>query len=184
MKKIGVIIAVLGCMIFLSAILAFADEQGVSSSLNQLNSELEKGGIFTAAESKSMEKPLKNMLEKGAKKGDLKKVIADLSANGVKGDDLKKTVNTMNDLVNSGESPKEAGNIVSRAAHQAKAEGLKGKDLAARVQAAIQQRKSEKEQLKKQKKEATQEMKQKHREMKEMHKGSFEKIGAGKGKVW
>ena len=34
----------------------------------------------------------------------------------------------MNDLVNNGTNPKEAGNLVSQAATQAYAEGLKGKD--------------------------------------------------------
>lgn len=67
------------------------------------------------------------MVEKGATKEDLKKVLTELSKNGVKGKELKKSVNSMNDLVNSGESPKIVGNIVSQAVHQAHAEGLKGK---------------------------------------------------------
>ena len=59
----------------------------------------------------------------------------------------------MNDLVNDGEDPKVAGNIVSQAAHSAQLEGLRGKDLAARVHAAIQQRKQEREILRQKKRE-------------------------------
>jgi NIMA (never in mitosis gene a)-related kinase len=62
----------------------------------------------------------------------------------------------MKDLVNEGESPKEAGNVVSQAAAQAHQQGLKGKDLAAKVHEAVQQRKAQKDEAKKKERERIQ----------------------------
>jgi len=63
--------------------------------------------------------------------------------------DLDRTVAAVKDgLVKSGESSEEAGNIVSRAVHQAQAEGLKGEALAERVHEVIRERKAEKAKVK------------------------------------
>jgi hypothetical protein len=63
-------------------------------------------------------------------------------------------------LITNGENPKNAGNIVSRAAHEAHAQGLKGRDLANKVHEAIQKRKQERNRLKQLKKEREQEQEQ------------------------
>lgn len=137
---------------FLIAGLAFAQRQDTTSTFEQLKNELKERGV-DVQDIKNVERPLKEMLNRGATKEDLKKVVSDLSKKGIKGDELKSSVEEMNELVKSGETPKEAGNIVSQAAHQAKAQGLKGKDLAAKVHEAIRQRKAERQQPKKQFKE-------------------------------
>ncbi|MEI8350556.1 MAG: hypothetical protein WCI77_10450 [Candidatus Omnitrophota bacterium] len=80
-------------------------------------------------------------------------MLEDLSRSEVRGKDLEKTVKDANDLVNKGEHPKEAGNIVSQAAHAAQVQGLKGRDLAAKVHEAIRQRKQEREKTKEMKQE-------------------------------
>jgi hypothetical protein len=165
------------CTVFLWAALAYAQEQDSNAIVNQLNTELEKEATFTPQDLKPIGKPLKNMLDKGAAKEDLKKVLKDLSEKGIKGKDLKSTVDSMNDLVNSGESPKEAGNIVSRAAHQAQAQGLKGTALAAKVREAIKQRKAERDKLKEEKKRQREESKKE----KELPKGKIQEHKQGKG---
>ena len=43
--------------------------------------------------------------------------------------------------VSSESTPKETGNVVSKAVHEAQAEGLKGQELAGRAHQAIQERK-------------------------------------------
>lgn len=59
--------------------------------------------------------------------------------------DLDKVIaDSKSELVKSGRSSEEAGNIVSQAAHQAKAEGLKGKALAERVHEAVRKMQEEK----------------------------------------
>lgn len=156
MKKIFSLV----CLGILMVTLAFAENQDTNSIMNQLNAELETAAVFTPQELKPIENPIKNMLTKGATKEDLKTLLLGLANKGVKGDNLKTTINAMNDLVNSGVHPKEAGNVVSRAAHQAQAQGLKGKELAAKVHEAIRQRKAEHERFKKEK-----------RQQREKHKG-------------
>jgi len=175
--RIGTLIA---CIVFLLTTLTYAQKEGSNAIVNQLNNELEKEAAFIPGDLKPVEKPLKNMLDKGAAKEDLKKLLKDLSRNGIKGKELKNTVDSMNDLVNSGESPKEAGNIVSRAAHLAQAQGLKGTELAAKVHEAIKQRKAEREKLKERKKE----QKEERKKQKEQHKEKTQehKQGEGKGK--
>jgi len=172
--RIGTLIV---CMVFLLTALVYAQEQNSNAIVGQLNKELEKEAAFIPQDLKLIEKPLKNMLNKGAAKEDLKKLLKDLSENRIKGKDLKNTVDSMNDLVNNGESPQEAGNIVSRAAHLAQAQGLKGTALAAKVHEAIKERKAEREKLKEQKKVQREESK----EQKEQSKGKTQEHKQGEG---
>lgn len=174
MKKILVFVLLLSSIVFLSFGSAWAQKPDTNAIVKQLNDELEKEAVFAPRELRGIRESLKNMLDKGATKDDLKKVLTDLSKKGVRDEDLKKAINGMNDLVNDGEAPRRAGNIVSRAAHLALAQGLKGKDLAARVHEAIRQRKVEREQLKV--KVKTQERGQ------AQQKGPGPGMGAGKGK--
>jgi len=181
--------ALVTCIGFLLAALAYAEQQDSNAILSQLNKELEKDAVFTPHDLRPIEKPLKNMLDKGATKEDLKNLLKDLSQKKIKGSELKNTVDSMNDLVNSGENPKEAGNIVSRAAHLAQAQGLKGTALAAKVHEAIKQRKAEREKLKEQKKAQKEESKrekskgktQEHEQGAGMGRG-YGHAGEGKGK--
>ena len=165
MKNTLLICMLLFCVSCLFVPMVYTQEQDTDAIANQLSSELEKAGICTSEDLKQIKRPLKDMLGRGATKKGLKKTVKDLTNKGVTGRDLKKAVDSMNDLVKDGESPKEAGNVVSRAAHQAHREGLKGKELAARVHEAIRQRKQERQQLE-------QEMKRLKRE----HKGKIKEI--------
>ena len=166
------------CIGFLFAAFAYAQKQDSNAIVNQLNNELEKAAVFTPQDLKPIEKPLKNMLDKGATKEDLRNLLKDLSRKEIKGKELKNTVDSMNDLVNSGENPRGAGNIVSRAAHLAQAQGLKGTALAAKVHEAIRQRKAEREKLKEQKKA----QREQRREEREQVKGKPQEYKQGKGR--
>lgn len=177
MKRILKIGLLVGCIGFFLTTLVYAQQQDSNAVVSQLNKELEKEAAFTSQDLKPIEKPLKNMLDKGATKKDLKILLKDLSEKKIRGKDLKSTVDSMNDLVNSGESPKEAGNIVSRAAHLAQAQGLKGTALAAKVHEAIKQRKAEREKLKEQKKVQREESKK----QKEQFKGRTQEYKHGEG---
>lgn len=162
MKKANATIVLLGCACFLllSTSIARAQEatpvkdpgsevqqpavvaQDAAATAKELGDEFQQSGALAQSEVEAIQAPLKNMIEKGATKEQLQGVITDLSNKEVKGEDLKKAVDSMNDLVNEGEEPKEAGSVVSAAAAQAHADGLKGKELAAKVHEAINQRKT------------------------------------------
>lgn len=167
---------VMAAVILLScANLAYA-QQDTNKIMGELNKELEQEKAFLPKELKDMDKSLRNCLEQGVKKEDLKAILLNLKNNETKAKDTKKTIDVMVDLMESGVSAKEAGNIVSQAAHQAKAQGLKGADLAARVHEAIRIRKAQQDQIKQQNKE-TKEYREQY-----MHQQQFEMPQAAKVK--
>lgn len=141
MKSLRIISVLLVCIFFSAAVAIYAQEQNNSNILEQLSQELERDKVFTPREFKAIKNPIKNMLNKGATKEGLRNMLEDLSKKDLRGRDLENMVNAVNDLVNKGVHPREAGNIVSQAAHAAQAQGLKGKALAAKVHEAIHQRK-------------------------------------------
>jgi hypothetical protein len=153
MKSLRIISVLLVCIFFSTVVSLYAQEKNTNNIMEQLNRELEKDKVFTPWELKTIKRPVKNMLDKGATKEDLKNMLEDLSKKEIRGEDLENTVNAANDLVNKGEHPREAGNIVSQAAHAAQAQGLKGRDLAAKVHEAIRHRKQEREKMKEMKRE-------------------------------
>ncbi len=165
MKKILVILTLLSIVGFVTSIYAVAQEKNVDATCAELAGELRQKGV-SRRDVKAIEEPVKNMLKKGATKKDIKDAVGDLSAGGVKGKALRQSVEAMNELMEDGENPKVAGNIVSRAAHRAQAQGLKGKDLAAEVHEAVQQRKQEREKLR-QRKRAQRRKLQKQKEQQE-----------------
>ncbi|MDP2921363.1 MAG: hypothetical protein Q8O12_03225 [Candidatus Omnitrophota bacterium] len=153
MKSLKVISVLLVCIFFSAAVAICAQEQNTINILEQLSQELERGKVVTPREWRAIKNPIRNMLNQGATREDLRNMLEDLSRKDLRGRDLENTVNAVNDLVNKGENPKEAGNIVSQAAHAAQAQGLKGKDLAAKVHEAVGQRKQELEKTQKMKQE-------------------------------
>lgn len=172
------------------ATLVFA-QQETNKIMEELNKELEQEKVFLPAELKNMKKSLSNALERGVTKEDLKAILLDLQKKESNAKDAKKTIDAMNDLIKSGVEPKEAGNIVSQAAHQAQAQGLKGTALAAKVHEAIRLRKAEHEKLKQQKKlekQLEKKEKEKHKEESQAqekskeHEQEKEWPGKGRGK--
>jgi hypothetical protein len=164
--------------------LAYA-QQETNKIIDELNKELEQDKVFLPKELKEMNKSLRNAMEQGVTKEDLRAILVDLRKKESNVKDTKKTIDIMIDLIKSGVGPKEAGNIVSRAAHLAKAQGLKGKALAAMVHEAIRIRKAEQEKLKQQMKEEKMHQKQhkeKHESQIQEQKKESHGMGHGKGK--
>jgi len=159
MRKLLIIFVVAGLMGFLPSEYAFAEGDDGGPAFIKLKYSLRQKGI-SENDITLVQKPINNMLKQGATREDIERVVIDLSGKGMKGQNLRNSLIGMNDLINNGENPKNAGNIVSRAAHEAHAQGLKGRDLANKVHEAIQQRKQERNQLKQLKKEQKQEQKQ------------------------
>ncbi len=159
MRKLLIIFVVAGLMGFLPFKYAFAEGEDGGTAFIKLKYSLQQKGI-SENDITLVQKPINNMLKQGATGKDIERVIIDLSEEGMKGQNLRNTLISMNDLINNGENPKNAGNIVSRAAHEAHAQGLKGRDLADKVHETIQQRKKERNRLKQLKKEQKQEQKQ------------------------
>lgn len=140
-KKIAVAIVVLfGVSLSFTAVL-YAEDMDKTAKELSLNIGKEAG--LTKSEQKSIKNPVKEMLKEGADKDEIKNAVSGLAKKGIRGEDLKSSVESMKDLVKMGKSPKEAGNIVSQAAHKAQAEGLKGKDLADKVHAAVKEMQAE-----------------------------------------
>jgi hypothetical protein len=159
MRKLLIIFVVAGLMGFLPSGYAFAEGEDGGPAFMKLKHALQQKGI-SEKDINLAQKPINNMLKQGATEEDIEKVVSNLSEKGMKGRNLRNSLISMNDLINNGEDPKNAGNIVSRAAHEAHAQGLKGRDLANRVHEAIQQRKQERNRLKQEKKEQKKEQKQ------------------------
>jgi len=67
--------------------------------------------------------------------------------------DAPRMKSSVKDLMKHGASAEDAKNVVAQAAHQAKAQGLKGKDLAAKVHEAVKARKAQMAEAKKKAKE-------------------------------
>lgn len=171
MKRSNVMVMVFGCICLSLSSTTILRAEDAATTASQVTSELRKSRVVTRGEAVAIQVPLKDMAEKGASKEELKSVVTDLSNKRVRGDDLKQSVNSIKDLVNEGESPKEAGNVVSQAAAQAHQQGLKGKDLAAKVHEAVQQRKAQKDEAKKKERERIQK-----EEQKRVHEENQERI--------
>ena len=84
-----------------------------------------------------------------------KQVTTELQNSGViTAQDASSVSASVKTLVESGATAQEAKSVVAQAAKQAKALGLKGKDLAAKVQEAVKARKAQMNEAKKKAKEA------------------------------
>jgi hypothetical protein len=167
--KRGIFYVISAVILAFCVSLAYA-QQETNQIMEELNKELEQEKVFLPRELKDMDKSLRNSVEHGLSKEDLKTILSDLKNKEVDHKEIKNTIDAMNDLLKAGIEPKEAGNIVSQAAHLAKDEGLKGTALAARVHEAIQTRKAEHETLK----QKIQEQEEHQEQHKEEHKGEIQ----------
>jgi hypothetical protein len=185
MKKLWVIGIMIGLVGFLALAPAYAAED-TEKSFNEIKQDLQKNGLL-AEEIDEAKGPIVEMLEKGATKEEIEKPLLDLSSNGVGGIDFKASADSMNDLVKSGKSPKEAGSVVSDAVAQAKTEGLTGAALADKVNQAakvMQAQKQEAQELKKEQKENQESVETTQETTKEETKKASQNIeeGGDKGK--
>ena len=101
----------------------------------------------------------------------------DLQNSGVASSDVRTAESSMKGLINSGVTPKEAGNVVSRSVKQAHAQGLKGKDLAAKVHEAVNERKDQMKAAKQKEKEARKKANEAAKNAQKKAKKAKEKMG-------
>ncbi len=147
MKQIIVISMVILFASFLCGVFSKAQALDVNAVFGQLKSELLQKGMSTS-DIKAVEPPVKNMLSLGGKQTDVKDVLLNLMAKGFKGNDFSSLVGMVSDLAKNGDSIKNAGTVVSQAIQGASLLGLKGKDLIAKVQNMVNQRKTQLNQIK------------------------------------
>ena len=108
--------------------------------LQELSKEFTKTGV-KKEDMESVNNAVKNLLAKGASRDEIADFAGSAKKSGLNSEETTASLNIMSDLVDEGIKPKAAGSLVSQAAHDAKAKGLKGKDLAAKVQETIEQEK-------------------------------------------
>lgn len=147
MRRIIVISMVILFAGFLCGIFTEAEALDVNAIFGQLKSELLQKGM-SAGDIKAVEPPVKSMLNLGGNQIDIKSILLDLMAKGFKGNDLSSLVSMVSDLTKNGEPVKNAGTVVSQAIQGANLLGLKGKDLIAKVQNMVNQRKTQLNQAK------------------------------------
>lgn len=110
-----------------------------------------------------------------------KQVTTELQNSGtIAAADVSSVSSSVKTLVDSGATADEAKNVVAQAAHQAKAEGLKGRDLAAKVHEAVRARKAQLTEAKNKAKEAKDKAKE---EAKNKTKAAKQKAGKESKKV-
>ncbi|MCX5902776.1 MAG: hypothetical protein NTV89_04730, partial [Proteobacteria bacterium] len=111
---------------------------GHKMAVNDILRTLQNNGV-TQNDLKGIDKQLLNILNKGGNKDLMRGTLLDMVRNGVTGTYLMDSVNSWNDGVNAGVSHERAHDIISTVLGDAKARGLKDKQLAAAIQSALQQ---------------------------------------------
>ncbi|MBU1043195.1 MAG: hypothetical protein KJ915_02210 [Candidatus Omnitrophica bacterium] len=101
----------------------------------------------------------------------------ELQQEGMTAEEVNAVQASIKEMVNNGESKQQVKNAVALAVSEARAQGLKGKDLAARVHARIQERKMLKTQANEQIRTETQ-----TQTGKSSSSGNGKSSGGGKGK--
>lgn len=111
---------------------------GNKMAVNDILRTLQNNGV-SQNDLKGIDKQLGNILNKGGNKDIIQSLLLDMVRNGVTGTYLMDSINSWNDGVNSGVSNQKAHDIISQVLEDAKAKGYKDKQLAAAIEAALQQ---------------------------------------------
>ena len=131
---------------FLTIVLIFFVNLALAADLGQLfkqvKSELLKKGV-AAADVNSIQPTASNLLGLGISKENLVKIVTDLVGLGVNGNILDGPLQSLKDLVQSGEKPNLASNLMSLVITQAKAQNLTGNAAVSKIVDNINQKKTE-----------------------------------------
>ena len=132
---------------FLNLVLIFcfvtlASTADLSQLFNQVKSALLQKGV-AAADVNTIQPTATNLLGLGISKENLVKIVTDLVGLGVNGNILNGPLQALKDLVQSGEKPNLASNLISLAINQAKAQNLTGKAAVSKIVDFINQKKAE-----------------------------------------
>ena len=112
---------------------------GYSPELQDLMRELRRNGV-TDSDLRAARKYLKNILDKGGNKDLTQAVLTDMIQRGVTGDHLTNSLGAWNEAINAGVSHQGAYDIVSQTLKDSKTKGVNNKELAALIQAALNNR--------------------------------------------
>ncbi len=145
--------------------------ENAEQAFQAVSESLQKQGA-DAKDLNSVKASVVDMLDKGATASEVEKPLAELTRSGVKGKDFKQSVEEMDGLVKNGQTPREAGNAVSQAVHQAQSEGLKGKALAAKVHEAVRSMQAQKRSAQEAKKAQKQAQKQTQKQVQKQERKS------------
>lgn len=118
-----------------------------NAAFNQLKTDLQGKGL-AVSDINAAAQSVKTMLNLGASPGDMKNLLLDFSKKGFKGNDLGKLSGMVSELMKSRMPVKGAEGVVSQAVKRAEASGLKGKELIAKVQSVVNEKKAQLDQLK------------------------------------
>jgi hypothetical protein len=141
MKRLLFVVPIICLLLVITIDSAFAEEKEKKDSiLQELSHEFSKAGV-KKDDMEAVNNSVKNLLAKGATRAEIQEFIASAKKTGLSSEEMADALNVMSELVNEVVKPKAAGGLVSQAAHDARAKGLKGKDLAAKVQETIEQKK-------------------------------------------
>jgi cation transport regulator ChaC len=111
---------------------------GNKMAVNDILRTLQNNGV-SQNDLKGIDKQLMNILNKGGNKDLMSTLLQDMVRNGVTGNNLMDSVNSWNGAVDAGVSHERAHDIISTVLGDAKAKGYKDKQLAAAIEAALQQ---------------------------------------------
>ena len=109
---------------------------------NQVKSELLQKGV-AAADVNTIQPTATSLLGLGITKASLVNMVVDLVALKVKGPSLNGPLQALQSLVQTGEKPNIASNLIATAISQAKAQNLTGNSAVSKIVDFINQKKSE-----------------------------------------
>ena len=131
---------------FLTIVIFFFVNLALAADLGQLfkqvKSELLKKGLV-AADVNSIQPTASNLLGLGISKENLVNIVMGLVGLGVNGHTLNSPLGALKDLVQSGEKPSLASNLMSLVITQAKAQNLTGNAAVSKIVDIINQKKTE-----------------------------------------
>ncbi len=140
MKRIFIVSLFMCFISCLGPLTTKAQALDVNTLFTALKNEL-GDKVVAASDINAAEQPIKKLLGMGASLAEVKTVLLDFIGKGFKGNDLNSLVSCVSDLMKNKEAIKTAASFVSQAIGQASAMGLKGKDLIAKVQGLVSQKK-------------------------------------------
>jgi|GEM_PF-909178 len=144
MRKFLFIFTLTGLFSCLVSYPVYAQERNVNVELSQLRSELLNSKL-PLKDMNSITQVVRNLLNQGSDKNDLRGIVLNIAKKGISGKDLNSSLESVSALVEAGVKTGEAGNVVLGGIDKGLAYGFKGGDvgLMAKVQEAVKQKKEQ-----------------------------------------
>jgi hypothetical protein len=114
---------------------------GNNMAVNDILRTLQNNGV-NQKDLKGIDKQLRNILNRGGNKDVMQGLLLDMVQKGVTGTYLMDSVASWNDVVNAGVSNQRTHDVIANVLSEAKAKGLKDKELADAISVALRKEKS------------------------------------------